>query len=112
MLITREFLLPLFALLPSVHISWSVSLIYSVEEGNSPDIYLRNIANDSHMMDSVLAEDHALITFSLFQLDVPTSQQLFQISKKSGRLYTAQTLDAESHCTYKKECFLMVDIAV
>lgn len=64
------------------------------------------------MMDSVLAEDHALITFSLFQLDVPTSQQLFQISKKSGRLYTAQTLDAESHCTYKKECFLMVDIAV
>ena len=112
MLITTNFLLTLSIVLLSIYITQCVDLIYSVEEGNSPHTYLGNVANDSHVMDSVPYEDQEMITFNLFQLGVSTGQQLFQISKKSGKLYTAQTLDAESHCTYKRECFLMVDIAV
>ena len=37
---------------------------------------------------------------------------MFCISKESGKLYTAQTLVAESLCIFKKECFKSVDVAI
>ena len=95
-----------------LHISLSVDLTFKVEEGKSPGTYLGDIAADSNVMDDVAIQDHNLITFSLMEQDGTSSSPLFRISKKTGKLYTAQTLDAESLCTFNKECFVMVDVAV
>ena len=101
------FVLPYF-----LHFSQSVDLIFQVEEGKSPGTYLGDIAADSNVMDDVAIQDQNLISFSLMEQDGTSSSPLFRISKKTGKLYTAQTLDAESLCRYGKECFLMVDVAV
>ena len=95
-----------------VYISQSIDLTFKVEEGKSPGTYLGDIAADSNVMDDVSIQDHSLITFSLMEHDGTNSSPLFRISKKTGKLYTAQTLDAESLCTFKKECFVMIDVAV
>ena len=89
-----------------------VDLTFKVDEGKSPGTYLGDIAADSNVMDDVAIQDQNLITFSLMEQDGTSSSPLFRISKKTGKLYTAQTLDAESLCTYGKECFLMIDVAV
>ena len=91
---------------------WSIDLTFKVEEGKSPGTYLGDIAADSNVMDDVAIQDQNLISFSLMEQDGTSSSPLFRISKKTGKLYTAQTLDAESLCTFNKECFVMVDIAV
>lgn len=95
-------------LLSALHVCLSVDLIYYVPEDSSPGTYLGDIAIDSHLMESVPPQDQELITFSQMTEGSP----LFRISKKSGKLYTAQMLDAESMCKPNKECFKMVDVAV
>ena len=90
----------------------STDLTFRVEEGKSPGTYLGDIAADSNVMDDVAIQDQNLISFSLMEQDGISSSPLFRISKKTGKLYTAQTLDAESLCIFNKECFLMVDVAV
>ena len=99
-------------LLLVLHRCASVDLIYHVQEGMSPGLYLGNIAADSHLLDSVASQDRNLITFSLLQQGSVGSSQLFRVSRKSGKFYTTQRLDAESLCTYNTECYEMVDIAV
>ena len=94
------------------HLSFCVDLILKVEEGKSPGTYLGDIAADSTVMDDVAIQDQNLISFNLMEQDGTSSSPLFRISKKTGKLYTAQTLDAESLCTFNKECYLMVDVAV
>ena len=105
-MIVLEFVLLYF------HVCQSVDLSFKVEEGKSPGTYLGDIAADSNVMDDVAIQDQNLITFSLMEQDGTSSSPLFRISKKTGKLYTAQTLDAESLCTYGKECFVMADVAV
>ena len=102
----------IFILFSVLHICQSIDLTFQVEEGKSPGTYLGDIAADSNVMDDVAIQDQNLISFSLMEQDGTSSSPLFRISKKTGKLYTAQTLDAESLCTYEKECFLMVDVAV
>ena len=87
-------------------------LTYKVEEGKSPGTYVGNIATDSNVMDTVSTQDHNLVRFSQLQKGVQGSSQLFQISKKTGKLYTVETLDAEELCKYNQECFQIVDVAV
>ena len=87
-------------------------LTYKVEEGKSPGTYVGNIAADSNIMDTVPTQDRNLVRFSQLQKSVQGSSQLFQISKKTGKLYTAETLDAEELCKYNKKCFQIVDVAV
>ena len=89
-----------------------IDLTYSTDEGKSPNTYLGNIATDSNIIENVDSKDYKLITFSLLQEGIGGNTQLFRVSKNTGKLYTAQTLDAESLCTYNVECFQMVDIAV
>ena len=102
----------LWIILLFLHVGTCVDLTFKVEEGKSPGTYLGDIAADSNVMDDVAIQDQNLITFSLMEQDGTSSSPLFRISKKTGKLYTAQTLDAESLCTFKKECFVMVDVAV
>ena len=99
-------------LLVILHVSFSVDLVYYTEEGKSSGTYLGDIATDSHVMKDIPDSDHDMIGFSLLHKGATGSSPLFKISKRTGKLYTAQTIDAESLCTYKKECFQMVDVAV
>lgn len=103
---------PVCVLLTILHTSFCVDLTYYVEEGKSPGTYLGDIASDTHLMYNVPHKDRNLITFSQLQQDVTSSSQLFRVSKKTGKLYTAQMLDAEALCTRKSECFKIVEVAV
>ncbi|CAI9733478.1 protocadherin beta-15-like isoform X2 [Octopus vulgaris] len=69
---------------------------------------LQSGISDSQLLGSVLPGDSRLIAFSLLQR---VGSQLFNVTK-SGKLYTAQKLDAETLCTYNKECFKIVKAAV
>lgn len=99
-------------LLSVLHRCLSADLTYYVEEGKSPGTYIGDISADSHLMDSVQSQDRSLITFSQLQKGVVGGSNLFRVTKKTGKLYTAQILDAETLCTYSTECFKMVDVAV
>lgn len=99
-------------LLSALHTYHCIDLTYYVEEGRSPDTYLGNIAEDSRIMDNILPENKNLVRFSQLQQEVPISSQLFRVSKKTGKLYVAQTLDAESLCAYNIECFKVIKVAV
>ena len=102
----------IFVFLTLLNIYLCIDLTYNVEEGKSPHTYVGDIATDSHVMNDISAENLHLISFGLLQKSAPGTSPLFKISKTSGKLYTAQTLDAESLCLFKKECFQMVDVAV
>ena len=102
----------LYILLPAFQLGLSADLIYSVDEGKSPGTYLGDIAADSNIMDDVPLESRRLITFNQLRQGRAGTSQLFHVSQKKGKLFTAQTLDAESLCTYNIECFQMVDVAV
>lgn len=95
------------------HVCFCMDLTYYVEEDKGPGTYLGDVAADTHLMDSVLSEHQDLIHFSQLQQSVTgSSSQLFRIAKKTGKLYTAQTLDAETLCKRNIECFQIVKIAV
>ena len=109
---SETMLLKISVFLSILHISVSVDLTYYVEEGKSPGTYLGDIAADTLLLDSVHRDDHNLITFSQLQHDTTHNSHLFRVSKKTGKMYTVQTLDAETLCTYNTECIKMVDVAV
>ena len=104
-------LVELCTLIFMLHKSQCTDLTYYIEEGKSPHTYLGDIAADSYVIDSVPFEEQNEVTYSLLTQGV-TGTSLFYVNKENGKLYTAQTLDAESLCTYNAECFQMVDIAV
>lgn len=89
-----------------------VDLTYYLEEGKSPGTLVGDVASDSHLMDSVLPQDRTQIQFTQLQQDESSNSQWFRIAKKTGKLYTAQTLNAESLCGHNPECFQIVKIAV
>ena len=101
--------LPVFTLLIVFQVCLCAELIYNVEEEQSPGTYIGNIATDSHVMDNIPLKDHKHITFTQLQKG---SSRLFRVAKNTGKLYTAQILDAESLCTYNIECLKMIDVAV
>ncbi|CAI9732452.1 protocadherin beta-15-like isoform X1 [Octopus vulgaris] len=94
-----------------LHVCECIDFTYYVEEGKDPGFYLGDIRSDTHLMNSIPIKDHYLIKFNQLQQHVTDKRQLFNVTK-TGKLYTAQTLDAESFCKYNTECFEMVDIAV
>ncbi|XP_014774848.1 putative protocadherin beta-18 isoform X1 [Octopus bimaculoides] len=104
-------LIQVFALLHVLHMAECVDFIYYLKESKSPGTYIGDIGVDTNLMDSISLIDRNLIRFSQLEKDISNNSQLFNVSKR-GKLYTAQTLDAESLCKYNTECFKMVDIAV
>lgn len=95
-----------------LHTCLAADLTYYIDEGKSPGTYLGDISADMHVMDGVSSDNRELITFSQMQQSTPEIAQLFRIAKKTGKLYTAQTLDAEAICTRNIECFKMLDVAI
>ncbi|GAB1604075.1 protocadherin beta-13-like [Argonauta hians] len=101
-------LFSLSVLLSMVHCVLTIDLTYHVEEERSPGTYVADIAADSKLLDNVKPSDQQLITFSQFKRKVA---QLFNITK-TGKLYTAQTLDAEDLCTFNRECSRIIKIII
>lgn len=99
-------------LLSILHSCLCVDLTYYVEERKSPGTLVGDIAADSHLMDSVPQNDRSLIRFDQLGEGVAGRTLLFRVPKKTGKLYTAQTLDAELLCQNNKECFQIVKVAV
>ena len=102
-----------------VPVCLTIDLTYFIQEGKKSGTLVGDIAKDSHLMDSIWQhreEGRKLkrkeISFSLLQQGTTDSNTLFHVSKRTGKLYTAKMLDAESLCTYNVECFKMVDVAV
>lgn len=102
----------LCGLLSVLQICLCVDLTYYVEEGKSPGNYIGDIAADSHVMESIPPEDYNLITFNQMHQSTTDTSALFHIAKKTGKLYTAQTLDVESLCKRNRECFQTLDVAI
>eukprot|EP00106_Octopus_bimaculoides_P013935 XP_014781377.1 PREDICTED: protocadherin alpha-3-like [Octopus bimaculoides] len=100
--------LSLSIVLSVVHCVLTIDLTYHVEEERSPGTYVADIAADSKLLDNVKPSDQHLITFSQFKRKVA---QIFNITK-TGKLYTAQTLDAEDLCTFNKECSRTMKVVV
>ena len=90
----------------------ATDLTYTIQEGKNPGTLVGDIATDSHIFEDIPSQQHNLITFSQLQKSGTGSSQYFHISKKTGKLYTSVTLDAEAMCKRKKECFQIVDVAV
>ncbi|GAB1604092.1 uncharacterized protein LOC115219398 [Argonauta hians] len=101
-------LLLICILITICHCSSFEGITYHVKEENVPIFYVGNIAKDLQAADSSFLKNKDLITFSQLQ---QKGQQLFNVTK-TGKLYTVQTLDAESMCSYEKECFEIVKVAV
>lgn len=89
-----------------------VDLIYYVEEGKKTNTLIGDIAADSKLLNSISAEETDLIRFTQVGQGLTDGSSFFRVSKKSGKLYTTQILDAESMCAQKMECSRSVDIAI
>ncbi|GAB1604089.1 uncharacterized protein LOC115219398 [Argonauta hians] len=103
-----EMLLLICILITICHCSSFEGITYHVKEENIPILYVGNIAKDLQAADSSFLKNKDLITFSQLQ---QKGQQLFNVTR-TGKLYTVQTLDAESMCSYEKECFEIIKVAV
>lgn len=87
-----------------------VDITYAVNEGTSSGTYIGNIAADSEIARS--HNNMNLITYSQLQQSNSESPNLFRVAKKTGKLYTLETLDAEVICKRNKECFQILDVAI
>ncbi|GAB1604376.1 protocadherin beta-15-like isoform X1 [Argonauta hians] len=105
---TRIHLAFLFSVFQTI---FCVDLTYRIEEGHQSGTFVGDISADIQLLESAPARDRTLIWFSQLQKDAVDGSHLFNVSR-TGKLYTAKTLDAESLCTYNTECYRTVDIAV
>lgn len=105
-------LVPGCILMLVLHTCLCIDVTYYVEEGKSPGTYVGDIATDTHVIDSVPMNTRDLIRFNLLGQNANDNSPWFRIAKKTGKLYTAQTLDAESLCRHNKECFRIIKVAV
>ncbi|GAB1603637.1 protocadherin-17-like [Argonauta hians] len=95
-----------------LHYCWCIDFTYYVKEGEPRGTYLGDIAVDMHIYDSNLLTDRSKVTFSQFQRSVTTeNSHLFNVTE-SGKIYTAQTLDSDTLCSYNQECFKTIKIAI
>ncbi|CAI9732402.1 protocadherin beta-15-like isoform X1 [Octopus vulgaris] len=91
--------------------SLCVNLTYYVKDGQASNSLVANIAADAQLWDNVLNKYRNFISFSQLPGEKTDSSQLFNVTK-TGKLYTAKTIDAEILCKYNMECFRMVDVAI
>ncbi|CAI9733532.1 protocadherin beta-15-like [Octopus vulgaris] len=94
-----------------LHSCVCVDLSYHVEEESSPFTFVGDIAADTQMeeMDSLVGNN--FITYNQMQQQWTENSHLFNVTQ-DGKLYTAQTLDAEKLCTYESECVRYIKVAV
>ncbi|GAB1603899.1 protocadherin beta-13-like [Argonauta hians] len=100
--------MPLIFLVIFITSCLCVDVTYHVEEGKRSNTYIGDIDIDTHFVEQYPVKGE--ISFSQIKHNSDVSQ-LFNVTKR-GKLYTTQMLDAEILCSYNKECFKMLDVAV
>ncbi|XP_014774839.1 protocadherin beta-13 isoform X3 [Octopus bimaculoides] len=105
---TSDMLMPLIFLMIFITSCLCVDVTYHVEEGKRSNTYIGDIDIDTHFVETFPVKGHISFSQIKHNSDIP---QLFNVTKR-GKLYTTQTLDAETLCSYNKECFKMLDVAV
>ncbi|GAB1610346.1 protocadherin gamma-C4-like [Argonauta hians] len=105
----------MFILLATVTLLWQYCvgeyLEYIVNDEDVKGTYIGNIAVDSLLMENIDLYNQTFITFKQMHHHRTHSSHLFNVTK-DGKLYTAQTLNAESLCRMRKQCFRFIKIAV
>ena len=104
--------LSFFLLLFHFKLILCTSLTYYIEEGKSPGTYLGDISADSHMIETKPSRNRSLIRFNQLKQSLTDQPRLFRVSEKTGKLYTAKKLDAETLCTRNSVCLIVMDVAV
>ncbi|CAI9732504.1 protocadherin gamma-A4-like isoform X3 [Octopus vulgaris] len=94
-----------------LHGSTCVDLVYHVEEEKNIGTYIGNIASDSRLWNILSLKYRNLVTFNQLAQRPTRGSQLFNVTK-TGKLFTIQTIDAESLCIYNTECFDIIKIAL
>ncbi|GAB1604111.1 protocadherin beta-15-like [Argonauta hians] len=94
--------LEIWLLLSLLHFSLSNDIVYRVKEENSPITKVGDITTNTQL------KDIKLLSFSQLQ---EKGTKLFNVTS-NGNIYTTQTLDAESLCSFEKECFHIIKVAV
>ncbi|GAB1604338.1 protocadherin beta-15-like isoform X1 [Argonauta hians] len=92
-------------------LSSAVDIIFHIEEGRYPGEFVGDIATDRLLLESIPLREHNLLTFSQLHESQNRKSQLFNLTK-TGKIYTTQTLDAESFCKYNTECFVIIEVAI
>lgn len=95
-----------------LHMCKSVDLTYYVEEGKAPGTYLGDIVADTHLQDNIQFHDLSQLSFNQLSQGISGSDEFFRVAKKTGKLYTTQTLDAEALCKHSTDCFQIIKVAV
>uniref|UniRef100_A0A0L8FH51 Cadherin domain-containing protein n=1 Tax=Octopus bimaculoides TaxID=37653 RepID=A0A0L8FH51_OCTBM len=95
-------------LLSCMHCSLCKDITFHVKEENVPYYFIGDIATETLVTKTLLTDDASLFTFNQLK---QKGTQLFNVTKE-GKLYTAQTLDAEVLCRYNTECYKTVKIAI
>lgn len=90
-------------LFSAIPICQCVDHTYTVKEGKSPGTLVGDIAADA-------MQNLKNVIFK--QLPPGDATKLFRIDRNTGKLYTAQTLDAEALCQYNIKCFRTIDVTV
>lgn len=90
-------------LISVLHLSHCADYTYSVKEGQSPGSLVGDLAADA-------AQHMQNVVFN--QLPSPDATKLFRVDKNTGKLYTAQTIDAEALCHYNTKCSQSLDVTI
>ena len=105
-------LVPMFVFVSVLQRCLCVDFTYYVEEEKNPGTYISDLAADMHLMERVPLKARSQVLFELVETGTSGNLQWFRVGKKTGKLYTAQTLDAESLCQHNKECSRIIRVAV
>ncbi|GAB1604117.1 protocadherin beta-15-like [Argonauta hians] len=88
-----------------------VDITYHVYEEDRPNTYIGDIAVDSNLSHYLPNQQHSLVTFTQLQTTESRGSHIFNVTN-TGKIYSVKTLDAESLCLFKRECFKIVKVAV
>ncbi|GAB1604079.1 protocadherin gamma-B6-like [Argonauta hians] len=99
---------PLWIILSVFHPCCTIDLTYHIKEERSSGTYVADIAADSKLLENVKLTEQQMVTFTQLK---KKSVQCFNVTQ-TGKLYTSQKLDAETLCTYNKECSRIIKIVV
>ena len=89
----------------------SVDLTYFVDENHDPKTLIGDIAADTSIKNRIAIKDQHLLQFIQLKQE-SKGFQLFHVSKKTGQIFLNQTLDAESLCAGRTECWETVEVII
>ena len=106
MLISRFVLL---LILPTI---WCSDFVYYIKEEKSPGTLVGDIAVDAHLKGYPTPGTDSNVQFNLKILSSTNGSEFFILSPINLKLYTLKTVDAESLCMPRVECYLTIEMEI